>query len=304
MKLLITGSTGMVGRNILENSYISSCQLLTPNSKCLNLLNFSEVDDYLRLNKPDFIIHSAGKVGGILSNMKYPVEFMVENIDMARNIILAAKQNNIKNLLNFGSSSMYPKNAINPLNEDFILKGELESTNEGYALAKIIATRLCEFITNENNGFLYKTIIPCNLYGKYDRFDEKSSHMIPGVIGKIYNAKIKDLDTVEIWGDGNARREFMYAGDLANYIEFAIKNFIEMPQNINVGLGYDYSINEYYKTISDIIGFKGVFNHNLSKPVGMKQKVIDTTRLNEYGWKPKTSLLDGIQKTYQYYKNL
>jgi GDP-L-fucose synthase len=304
MKILITGSSGMVGRNILENVDIRKFDLLTPSSKELNLLNYSTVDEYIKENKPDFIVHTAGKVGGIQANIAQPVSFLVNNLDMGRNIIMAAKSNNVKNLINLSSSCMYPRNAMNPLNEDLILKGELEPTNEGYAIAKTMSTRLCEYINREDDSFKYKTIIPCNLYGRYDKYESIHSHMIPAVIKKIHNAKIKDIGEIDIWGDGEARREFMYAGDLSNFIIYAITNFSKMPQNINVGLGHDYTINEYYHIIADVIGYEGKFIHDLTKPIGMKQKLIDATKLNEFGWKYKTSLVEGLEKTYEYYKKM
>ena len=197
---------------------------------------------------------------------------------------------------------MYPRNAKNPLSEDLILKGELEPTNEGYAIAKIMSTRLCEYISKEDKGLNYKTIIPCNLYGRYDKFESKHSHMIPAVVKKIHDAKRKNSIQIDIWGDGMARREFMYVGDLADFIVYAIQNFSKMPQNINVGLGHDYTINEYYQIIARIIGYKGKLIHDLTKPVGMKQKLIDDTKLREFGWKHETTLQEGIKKIYQYYK--
>ena len=199
---------------------------------------------------------------------------------------------------------MYPRNAQNPLSEDLILKGELEPTNEGYAIAKIMTTRLCEYINREDDSFNYKTIIPCNLYGRHDKYESIHSHMIPAVIKKIHDAKIKNIGEIDIWGDGKARREFMYAGDLAGFIIYAITNFSKMPQNINVGLGHDFTINEYYQIIADIIGYEGKFIHDLTKPIGMKQKLIDVTKLNEFGWQYKTSLVAGIEKTYEYYKKM
>jgi GDP-L-fucose synthase len=304
MKILITGSSGMVGRNILENVDIRKFDLLIPSSKELNLLNYSTVDEYIKENKPDMIVHTAGKVGGIQANIAQPVSFLVDNLDMGRNIIMAAKSNNVKNLINLSSSCMYPRNALNPLSEDLILKGEIEPTNEGYAIAKIMSTRLCEYINREDDSFNYKTIIPCNLYGRHDKYESIHSHMIPAVIKKIHDAKIKNTGEIDIWGDGKARREFMYAGDLADFIIYAITNFSKMPQNINVGLGHDYTINEYYQIIADIIGYEGKFIHDLTKPIGMKQKLIDVTKLNEFGWQYKTSLVEGIEKTYEYYKKM
>jgi len=293
----------MVGRNIVEYSKSTDFNVLTPSSKELNLLNYSNVSNYIKKTKPDLVIHAAGKVGGIQANMAEPVSFLVDNIDMGKNIIIASRENGVNKFLNLASSCMYPRNAKNPLSEDLILKGELEPTNEGYAIAKTMSTRLCEYIMKEDNTKQYKTIIPCNLYGKYDKFNPKNSHMIPAVIDKIYKAIKKDVGCIDIWGDGLSRREFMFAEDLSDFIFFAINKFEEMPQNLNVGLGHDYTINEYYKEIADVLNYKGEFTHDLTKPTGMKQKLIDDTKLNEFGWKHKTTLREGIQKTYNYYLN-
>jgi GDP-L-fucose synthase len=299
-KILITGANGMVGRNIAEYSKAQNYILLTPSSKELNLLNRTSVDNYIKNNTPDIVMHCAGIVGGIQANMKNPVKFLVDNTQMGLNIIMASQEANIKQFINMSSSCMYPREAINPLGEALILKGELEPTNEGYALAKITSTRLCEYINKEDDSFKYKTVIPCNLYGKYDKFDPKHSHMLPAVIKKIDEAKEANVDS-DIWGNGEARREFMYAEDLADFIYYALENFDKMPQNINVGLGEDYTINEYYEAISKVIGYKGNFVHDLTKPIGMKQKLIDDTKLKEFGWKHQTSLEDGIKKIYDYY---
>lgn len=301
LKILITGSNGMVGRNIVEFSKASEYTLLTPSSNELNLLDKISVDNYIRANKPDMIIHCAGIVGGIQANIAQPVKFLVDNTQMGINIIMAAREAEITKFINMSSSCMYPRHAQNPLAEELILQGELEPTNEGYAIAKITSTRLCEYIHREDSSYQYKTIIPCNLYGRYDKFDPKHSHMIPAVIKKIADAKNEGKKTIDIWGDGEARREFMYAEDLADFVFYAIENFDRMPQNINVGLGHDYTINEYYKAIAKIIGFDGEFIHDLSKPIGMKQKLIDDTKLREFGWHYKTSLEAGIAQTLDYY---
>ena len=299
--ILITGASGMVGRNIAEYLQGSSYTLLTPSSSELNLLDKLHVENYMKENKPEIVIHCAGIVGGIQANIAHPVKFLVENTQMGLNIVMGAYEAGIKKFINMSSSCMYPREAINPLGEELILKGELEPTNEGYAIAKITSTRLCEYIHREDASFEYKTVIPCNLYGKYDKFDPKHSHMLPAVIKKIHEAKTNEESTLDIWGDGEARREFMYAEDLANFIAYALENFETMPQNINVGLGHDYTINEYYKAIAEVIGYEGKFVHDLSKPVGMKQKLIDDSKLQAFGWKYKTSLEDGIGKIYDYY---
>jgi GDP-L-fucose synthase len=304
MKVLITGGSGMVGRNLLDHTDLSQYNVLAPSSSELNLLSFSDVKAFLVKNSPDIIIHCAGVVGGIQANIANPVKFFLDNMQMALNVINAAKESEVPQLINLGSSCMYPRNAQNPLKELDILTGELEPTNEGYALAKIAGAKLCEYINIENVGFKYKTIIPCNLYGKFDKFGAHNSHMIPAVIAKIEQAVKTNASKVDIWGDGQARREFMYAGDLADFIVYALSRFDELPSMINVGLGHDFSINEYYQTVAKVLGFNGEFSHDLTKPVGMKQKLVDVSRLHSFGWKSKTSLEDGIRKTYQYYLEL
>lgn len=302
MRILITGGNGMVGKNILEHQKAANYDILAPSSSELNLRDFASVDNYIKQHKPDVIIHAAGLVGGIQANMARPVDFLVYNLDMGRNIIMAAKENGVKYFLNMASSCMYPREAQNPLQEELILKGELEPTNEGYAIAKVVATRLCEYIVKENPELQYKTVIPCNLYGKYDKFSPEHSHMVPAVIKKIYEAKQNNATEIDIWGDGLARREFMYTGDLADFVFFALDNFERMPQNINVGLGFDYTINEYYEAIAEAVGFTGKFVHDLSKPIGMKQKLIDDSKLKQFGWQHQTTLKEGIKKTLDYFK--
>ena len=301
MRILITGSTGMVGSNILEHSDIGNFTVLTPTSQELDLLDEKAVYCYLASTKPDMIIHAAGKVGGIQANIKEPAVFLAANIIMGTNLVMSAKKAGIKNFLNIGSSCMYPRNQENSLNEEMILKGELEPTNEGYALAKISIARLCEYIAKEDASFHYKTIIPCNLYGRWDKFNPVHSHMIPAVIKKLHEAKINSLNSVPIWGDGTAKREFMYAGDLADFIIQAIINFDKVPQNLNVGLGFDYTINEYYNIAAKVIGYTEKFTYDLSKPAGMNRKLLDISRLKQFGWEHKTTLEEGIKKTYEFY---
>lgn len=301
MKILLTGSRGMVGQNILEHTSASEYEVLTPSSQELDLLDRVKVHAYIDKHKPDMIIHAAGIVGGIQANIAKPVKFLVDNMQMGLNILTVAKELGITKFMNLSSSCMYPRNAQNPLSEDLILKGELEPTNEGYALAKVASTRLCEYINREDSSYLYKTVIPCNIYGMHDKFDPNHSHMIPAVIKKISDAKEQGKKSIDIWGDGLARREFMYASDLADFIFYAIQNFEKMPQNINVGLGCDYTINEYYQEIAQVVGYEGGFKHDLSKPVGMKQKLIDHSKLKAFGWSYKTELPVGIQKTYEFY---
>lgn len=291
----------MVGRNLLEHPGLQGFDVLSPSRKELDLLNYGLVEEYLFSHKPDIIVHAAGKVGGIEANISHPVEFLSENLYMGLNLLLAAQKTNIRKFLNLGSSCMYPRNAANPLTEEMILTGELEPTNEGYALAKIAVGRMCQYITEEDKIFRYKTLIPCNLYGRWDKFAPSSSHMIAAAIRKIHDAKEENKDMVQIWGDGTARREFMYAGDLADCIVRATTNFDSLPQIMNVGLGYDYTVDEYYKIIADMTGYHGRLVHDLSKSVGMRRKLVDIQKLKKWGWKAETGLEAGIAKTYEFY---
>ena len=300
-KILLTGGTGMVGKNILEHPDIKDLDVLAPCSAELNLRDFSAVKKYITEKQPDLVIHAAGKVGGIQANITEPVGFLLENLDMGRNIVWASYQSGVKQLINLGSSCMYPRNHSEPLTEDMVLKGELEPTNEGYALAKVVTARLCDYIVREDASYQYKTLIPCNLYGKYDKFDPKHSHLLPAIIHKVHRAKHNNEPTVEIWGDGNARREFMYAGDFADAIVTAIKNFETLPSYMNVGLGHDYSINEYYQAVAAVVGYQGAFTHDTTKPVGMARKLVNVDRQLAWGWQSKSDLTAGVQNTYRFY---
>ena len=301
MKVLITGSGGMVGRNVVETCPHNDYILLTPTRAELDLLDANAVNNFFAMHQPDAVIHAAGLVGGIQGNINRPVDFMVQNYDMGRNVIMAARNNGVARLINMASSCMYPRNYERPLREDDILKGELEPTNEGYAIAKIAMTRLCEYIRRENELLHYKTIIPCNLYGRYDKFDLESSHLVPAAIRKVVDAHENGLETVEIWGDGLSRREFMLASDLANLVWFALARIDTMPQTLNAGIGVDYTINECYETIASVVGYQGQFVHDLNRPAGMKQKLMDITQLKHFGWQHRNSLASGIKVAVDYY---
>lgn len=302
MKVLLTGSSGMVGRNILEHENSRSYDFLTPSSKELDLTNRNEVDAYLSEQSPELIIHCAGLVGGIQANIAHPVDFLKINTLMGVNLVSCAYDNGVPKLLNLASSCMYPRYGVNPLREEQLLTGLLEQTNEGYALAKLVTTRLCEYVCKEAQELLYRSIIPCNLYGRFDHFESSRSHLVPAIIQKIDRAISLEESTIEIWGDGLARREFMFASDLADFIFFAIPLMSKLPNNMNVGLGFDYTINEYYKMAASVMGFSGKFLHDLSKPTGMQRKLVDISFQTQLGWAPKTSLEVGLAKTASFYK--
>ena len=300
-KLFITGGRGMVGRNILAHTAAQNWEIVAPSSGELDLTDQHAVAAYYDSEKPDVVIHAAGKVGGIQANMADPVGFLDINTTIGRNVIIEAQKSGVKTLINLASTCMYPATAPNPLSEDMILTAPLEPTNEGYALAKILATRLCQYISSQDQTAQYKTLIPCNLFGLHDKFDPAHSHLVPAIIHKMHIAKTTNATEVEIWGDGTARREFMFAADLADAVHVAIADPTLMPELMNIGLGQDHTINEYYETVADVIGWSGNFVHDLSKPVGMKQKLTSTARQQAWGWSPETSLRDGLAKTYEFY---
>ncbi|WP_334188948.1 GDP-L-fucose synthase family protein [Noviherbaspirillum sp.] len=300
-RILLTGGRGMVGQNVLEHPSIGDFEVIAPTRAELDLRNFDQVQHFFDEHKPDLVIHAAGKVGGIQANIREPVSFLLENLDIGRNVVWAARRAGVRRLINLGSSCMYPRNRRDALREEMVLTGELEPTNEGYALAKVVTARLCEYVSREDGDYRYKTLIPCNLYGRYDKFDPQHSHLVPAIIHKVHLAKTQGLDEVEIWGDGMARREFMYSGDVADVLVEASRRFDDLPLLMNVGLGRDYFINEYYRVAADVIGYRGRFVHNLDRPTGMARKLVDVCRQKEWGWTPGTDLVTGIEKTYQYY---
>ncbi|WP_230625429.1 GDP-L-fucose synthase family protein [Photobacterium leiognathi] len=302
MKIFLTGGTGMVGRNIIALATEQGHEVYAPSRSELNLASIADIKAYLEEITPDVVIHCAGLVGGIQANIAAPYDFCFENLQMGTNIVHASHLAGVSKLINLGSSCMYPRFAENPLREEMVLQGELEPTNEGYAIAKVATARLADYVSQQY-GVEYKTYIPCNLYGYWDKFDPNKSHMIPAVIRKLDDAVKAGTEVVDIWGDGTARREFMFAEDLADFILFSLTKFEQVPRYINVGIGSDYSINEYYQAVANVVGYTGRFEHDVSKPAGMKQKLVDINKQTQLGWSPKTSLEMGIEKTHAFYLN-
>ena len=302
MKILITGGSGMVGRNFMDDLRVKNYTIFNPSSSELNLLNPELVNAYIKKYMPDMIIHMAAKVGGIHSNIANPSDYFSQNLEMGYNLISISRKNGIRKMINIGSSCMYPKNFPEPIKESDLLTGKFEETNEAYAMAKVSIAKYCEFISSEK-GYNYKTVIPCNLYGKYDKFSDKNSHMVAAVIKKIFKAKSENKKYVEIWGDGSVRREFMYAADFSDFIFFSIENFDKIPQYLNVGLGKDYSVLDYYKLTAELLEYKGEFEFNLNAPVGMKRKLVNSKLVNSLGWTYNTNLKLGLSNTINYYIN-
>tara|TARA_B110000305_G_scaffold213945_1_gene250296 strand:- start:4560 stop:5480 length:921 start_codon:yes stop_codon:yes gene_type:complete len=304
MKIIIFGGTGLVGNSLKLNPFFNNQQLFCPTSKELNATNYSDVETYISNIKPDLVINSAGLVGGILINSKNHLNFLLTNLDIGKNILIASKNNNINKLINLGTSCMYPANIDSRnISENDLLKGPLEKTNEGYALAKIVVLKIAEYINREND-YDYKTIIPCNLYGPFDKFEIERSHLIPAIINKIHHAKINKINNVSIWGTGKVRREFMYSKDVARFVEFTIQNWTKIPEIINLGLGYDNSVKEYYEIVAKTLNWNGSFSFDKKMPEGMKNKLMNIDILKKLKWKPSYSLDEGIIETYEYYKKI
>lgn len=301
-RVLLTGGAGMVGGSVRRALSSTEVELLAPDRHDLDLRDEAAVRRYLAAARPDTIVHVAGRVGGILANVSDQVGFLVENGDIGRNLILAAAAAGVPRFLNVSSSCVYPREAENPLREDQLFTGPLEPTNEGYALGKLLTLRLGELLARERTGFAFRSLIPCNLYGPGDRFDAARSHMLPAAIRKLHEAVASGADEVVIWGDGTARREFMYVEDLADCIRGSLGRFDTLPERMNVGTGRDHTVTEYYQVAAEVIGFRGGFSYDRSKPSGMRRKVVDVSRLEAWGWTAGTSLKAGIAATYEYFR--
>lgn len=300
-KIYIAGHTGMVGNSVLQKFKDENYKnLLVKNRSELDLLNQTAVDNFFNIEKPEYVILCAAKVGGIKANMSFPTEFLYENIQIQNNIIMSALKYNVKKLLFLGSSCIYPRDCPQPMKEEYLLSGKLEPTNEGYALAKITGIKLCEKIY-EQYGKIFISCMPTNIYGYNDNFNLESSHVIPALIRRIYEAKLNNTDSILIWGSGNSRREFLFVDDLADAIFWMMENHNE-KQFLNIGTGKDISIKELAYEIKNIIGYTGTLIFDDTKPDGMLKKLLDVSKLNNLGWSHKLDLKDGLQKTFNWYK--
>ena len=306
-KIYIAGHTGMVGSAITREFEKKEYKnLLLRNYPGLNLINQNEVESFFEKEKPDVVIIAAAKVGGILANNTYRAEFIYDNLMIESNLIHTSYKNKVDKLIFLGSSCIYPKLAPQPLKEEHLLSGYLESTNEPYAIAKIAGIKLCENYYRQY-GCNFYSIMPTNMYGPNDNFNLETSHVLPALIRKFHESKSNDEKSVTIWGTGQPMREFLYVEDLANAISFLMENtdakdiYDKGISQINIGTGKDTSILDLAKLISGTVGFKGEIINDLSKPDGTPRKLMDVSRINNLGWKYKTELEDGIKKTYEWY---
>ncbi len=297
-KIYVAGHRGMVGSAIVrELNKLGFNNIVMRTSGELDLRNQAAVEAFYAAEKPDYVFVSAAKVGGILANNTYRAEFLYDNLSIQNNLIHFAHVYGVKKLLFLGSSCIYPKMALQPLKEDYLLSGLLEPTNEPYAIAKITGIKMCEAYRDQY-GCNFISAMPTNMYGPNDNYHPENSHVLPALIRKFHEAKVSGSNTVTIWGDGSPFREFLYADDLANALVYLMLNYNE-KEFVNVGFGHEISIKDLALLIQKVVGFEGQLTFDTSKPNGTPRKLMDSSRLFATGWKPKTTLEEGIKLAYQ-----
>ena len=306
-RIYIAGAGGMVGSAIVRSLINSGYKhVITPTSSELDLINQKDVEGFFSRERPEVVILAAAKVGGILANATYRSEFIYNNLMIEANVIQSSYMYKVEKLILLGSSCIYPRLAPQPIKEEYLLSGPLESTNEPYAIAKIAGIKLCESYFRQYDCDFF-SVMPTNLYGIGDNFDLTTSHVIPALIRKFHEAKIGNLDEVVVWGTGNPRREFLYVDDLAEAIVFLLENasgrliYGEGISHINIGSGGDIQISELAALIKEIVGFEGKIRYDTAKPDGTPRKLLDVSRLAEMGWTYKTPLKEGLRRTYDWF---
>jgi len=296
-KIYIAGHRGMVGSAIHRKlSELGYNNIVTRTSSELDLRNQQAVADFFDQEKPDYVFLAAAKVGGIMANNTYRADFIYENMAIQNNVIKSSYDNKVKKLMFLGSSCIYPKMAPQPLNEDMLLTGTLEPTNEPYAIGKIAGIKMAEAFRDQY-GCNYISVMPTNLYGINDNYHPQNSHVLPALIRRFHEAKINQLPEVMIWGTGTPLREFLFSDDLADACVFLMNNYDE-KQFVNIGIGEDLSIKDLAELIKDVIGYQGTISFDSSKPDGTPRKLMDVSKLHALGWKHRVNLREGIQLAY------
>ncbi len=301
-KIYIAGHNGLVGsaivRNLRKNGYSN---LILRNFEALNLMNQAEVRIFFKEEKPEYVFLAAAKVGGIQANNDFPADFIFQNLQIQNNVIHNAYLNGAKKLLFLGSSCIYPRDCAQPIKEEYLLTGELEKTNEAYAIAKIAGIKMCQAY-NKQYGTKFISVMPTNLYGQNDNFDLTSSHVLPALLRKFHEAKLVNAKEVVMWGTGSPMREFLYVDDLADACVHLMETY-DGGDIVNIGTGEDVTIKNLALLIKKIVGFEGKTTSDATKPDGTPRKLLDVSRLHSLGWKHKTALEDGIKITYEWFLN-
>lgn len=305
MKIFVAGHKGLVGsaicKRLREEGY---SDIIVKDREELDLQDYNAVKDFFEKEKFDWVFLAAAKVGGIYANNTYPVDFLLDNLKIQNNILESAYKTRVKKLLFLGSSCIYPKNAPQPIKEEYLLSSPLEPTNEPYAIAKIAGIKLCSAMNRQyNTNFI--SVMPCNMYGINDNYHPEHAHALPMLLRRFHEARGKGLDEVVIWGTGTPRREFMFNEDLADGVLFLMKNrdAKDVGEFINIGTGTDVTIMELANLIKEVVGFKGEIITDTSKPDGTMRKLMDVSKINSLGWRAKTGLKEGIEKTYYDFLN-
>jgi len=308
-KIFVAGHRGLVGSAIVRKLKNEGYQnLVLKTRQELDLCDKKAVESFFKTEQPEYVFLAAAKVGGIQANNTYPADFIIQNIEIETNVITSALQVGVKRLLFLGSSCIYPRECPQPIKEEYLLTGPLEPTNEPYAIAKIAGIKMCESI-NRQHGTDFRSLMPTNLYGPEDNFHPENSHVIPGLLRRFHEAKVRGDKYVNVWGSGRPRREFMHVDDLASACVYIMNldkdiydNFTQpMLSHVNVGVGKDCSIKELAETIAEVVGFDGEICFDTSKPDGTPQKLLDISRISALGWSAKISLEEGLKHTYQWF---
>jgi len=296
-RIFVAGHRGMVGSALVRRLAEEECEIITADRHAVDLIRQNEVEDFLSEKKPHIVLLAAARVGGIFANNDQPAQFLYDNMMIEANVIHAAHTNDVEKLLFFGSTCIYPKHASQPISEDSLLTGPLESTNEWYAIAKIAGIKLCQAYRRQY-GRDFIAVQPTNLYGPGDSYDLKTSHVLPALLRKAYEAKRSGTSSMAVWGSGKPLREFLHVDDLADAAIFLLKNY-SGEEIVNIGSGQEVSIADLAKMIMDTVGFSGSLDLDASKPDGTPRKLSDTTRLNNLGWNAARDLKSGLRQTYQ-----
>lgn len=302
-KIYVAGHQGLVGSALMRALTAQGYHnIVTRSFTDLDLRNQVAVDEFFKLEQPEFVFLAAAKVGGIWANNIYKAEFIYDNLMIATNVIHAAYKYGVKKLLNLGSSCIYPKGAPQPLKEEYLLTGSLESTNEPYAIAKIAAIKLCRYY-NEQFGTNFISVMPTNLYGPNDNFNLETAHVLPALLRKFHDAKLEKQQSIVVWGSGCPLREFLYVDDLSSAILFLMEKYTarDVGEIINIGIGSDISIKALAELIKNVVGFHGQILYDAAKPDGVRQKLLDVTKMMILGWRAQVSLEEGIKKMYGWY---